>query len=51
MNKKSTLLAAALMAVSSLTVSAAEGDTVASKDWTAGNYYRLTTSEGNNIGC
>ena len=48
MNKKSTLLAAALMAVSSLTVSAAEGDTVASKDWTAGNYYRLTTSEGNN---
>lgn len=47
MNKKSTLLAAALMAVSSLTVSAAEGDQVDSKGWTSGNYYRLTTSDAN----
>ncbi|WP_075556322.1 DUF6383 domain-containing protein [Parabacteroides timonensis] len=41
MNKKSTLIAAALMAVSSFTVSAAPGDEVNSKEWTAGNYYYL----------
>lgn len=40
MNKKTTLLTAALMAVSSLTVSAADTP-VDSKDWTAGNYYYL----------
>lgn len=46
MNKKSTLIAAALMAVSSLTVSAASGGEVDSKEWTAGNYYYLKS--GNN---
>ena len=40
MNKKSTLIAAALMAVSSLTVSAAD-TSVPSTEWTAGNYYYL----------
>lgn len=46
MNKKSTLLAAALMAVSSLTVSAAEGDVVNSSGWVAGNYYYLKNNAG-----
>lgn len=44
MNKKSTLLAAAFMAVSSLTVSAADvvpGAKVGPENWTAGNYYYL----------
>lgn len=44
MNKKSTLLAAAFMAVSSLTVSAADvvpGAEVGSANWTEGNYYYL----------
>ncbi|WP_455639916.1 DUF6383 domain-containing protein [Parabacteroides sp.] len=44
MNKKSTLLAAALMAVSSFTVSAADitpGSQVSSANWTEGNYYYL----------
>lgn len=45
MNKKSTLLAAAFMAVSSLTVSAAPGDTVLPADWTAGNYYYLKAGD------
>lgn len=45
MNKKSTLLAAAFMAVSSLTVSAAPGDPVLREDWTAGNYYYLKAGE------
>lgn len=44
MNKKSTLLAAAFMAVSSLTVSAAT-DGVDSKEWTAGNYYYLKAGD------
>lgn len=43
MNKKSTLLAAALMAVSSLTVSAAETKAVDYEEWTAGNYYYLVS--------
>lgn len=47
MNKKSTLIAAALMAVSSLTVSAAEGDVVKSSEWVAGNYYYLKNKSGN----
>lgn len=46
MNKKSTLLAAALMAVSSLTVGAAEGDVVKSSGWVAGNYYYLKNDAG-----
>lgn len=49
MNKKSTLLAAALMAVSSFMVSAEEpvlGQEVKSDYWTAGNYYYLKS--GNN---
>lgn len=44
MNKKSTLLAAALMAVSSFTANAEEpapGQEVNSAYWTAGNYYYL----------
>lgn len=44
MNKKSTLLAAAFMAVSSLTVSAADvvpGTEAGPENWTAGNYYYL----------
>lgn len=45
MNKKSTLLAAALMAVSLLTVSAAERES-SSGEWIAGNYYYLKS--GNN---
>lgn len=45
MNKKSTLLAAGLMAVSSLTVSAAE-DPVKSPEWVAGNYYYLKNNAG-----
>lgn len=45
MNKKSTLLAAALMAVSSLTVKAAD-TTVDSDQWVTGNYYYLK-SDGN----
>lgn len=45
MNKKSTLLAAALMAVSSFTANAATGDEVDPKDWTAGNYYYLKSTE------
>ncbi|WP_304248246.1 DUF6383 domain-containing protein [Parabacteroides gordonii] len=40
MNKKSTLLAAALMAVSSFTANAADTP-VPSTEWTAGNYYYL----------
>lgn len=49
MNKKSTLLAAAFMAVSSLTVSAADvvpepGKDVPSNHWTAGKYYFLKSS-------
>lgn len=40
MNKKSTLLAAALMAVSSFTANA-EDTPVSSTEWTAGNYYYL----------
>lgn len=50
MNKKSTLLAAAFMAVSSLTVSAADvvpGSQVGAENWTAGNYYYLKA--GNNF--
>lgn len=43
MNKKSTLLAAALMAVGSLTANAAEVTPVPSTEWTAGNYYYLKT--------
>lgn len=43
MNKKSTLLAAALMAVSSLTANA-EG-TVPDAQWTAGNYYYLKSGD------
>lgn len=46
MNKKSTLLAAALMAVSSLTVSAEDATKVEPKDYTEGNYYYLKTEEG-----
>ncbi|MCD8270993.1 MAG: hypothetical protein LUD46_22955 [Parabacteroides sp.] len=55
MNKKSTLLAAALMAVSSLTVSAEDGQStlkgegttaVTSAAWKAGNYYYLKTVVG-----
>lgn len=41
MNKKSTLLAAALMAVSSFTANAASEGEVNSEEWTAGNYYYL----------
>lgn len=41
MNKKSTLLAAALMAVSSFMANAAESTSVPSTEWTAGNYYYL----------
>lgn len=41
MNKKSTLLAVALMAASSWTMQAADDKAVDSKDWTAGNYYYL----------
>lgn len=47
MNKKSTLLAAAFMAVSSLTVSAADvvpGEKVTSDHWTAGKYYFLKSN-------
>lgn len=51
MNKKSTLLAAALMAVSSFTVSAAELDpkdqVVPADQWTAGSYYYLKNVSGN----
>lgn len=46
MNKKSTLLAAALMAVSSLTVSAAGNSSILAKDWKAGNYYHLRIQAG-----
>lgn len=46
MNKKTTLLTVALMAVSSLTVSAADIP-VDSKDWTAGNYYYLKADNNN----
>ena len=46
MNKKSTLLAAALMAVSSFTANAKPGDSVVPKDWTAENYYYLKTVGG-----
>lgn len=51
MNKKSTLLAAALMAVSSFTANAAEVDpkdqTVPADQWIAGNYYYLKNVSGN----
>ncbi len=51
MNKKSTLLAAALMAVSSFTANAAEADpkdqTVPADQWIAGNYYYLKNVSGN----
>lgn len=48
MNKKSTLLAAALMAVSSFTVSAVESEPVTKgeakpAEWVVGNYYYLRT--------
>ena len=48
MNKKSTLIAAALMAVSSLTVSAEENGPVTTgeakpAEWVVGNYYYLKT--------
>lgn len=57
MNKKSTLLAAALMAVSSLTVYADDASvnpadpaspntSVTSTDWKAGNYYYLRAGDG-----
>lgn len=48
MNKKSTLLAAGLMAVSSLTVSATdvtEVPSVGSDQWVAGNYYYLKSGD------
>lgn len=48
MNKKSTLLAAAFMAVSSLTVSAADvvpGAEAGPENWTAGNYYYLKSGD------
>lgn len=45
MNKKSTLLAAALMAVSSLTASAVDVTEVEPKDYTEGNYYYLRTDD------
>lgn len=41
MNKKSTLLAAALMAVSSFMVSAQDADPVPSAQWAGNNYYHL----------
>lgn len=41
MNKKSTLLAAALMAVSSFTVSAEDAKPVPSTEWAGNNYYHL----------
>ncbi|WP_195371817.1 MULTISPECIES: DUF6383 domain-containing protein [Parabacteroides] len=41
MNKKSTLIAAALMAVSSLTVSAEDAKPVPSTEWAGNNYYHL----------
>lgn len=44
MNKKFTLLAAALMTVGTFTAASAAGD-VPSKDWTAGNYYYLKTGD------
>lgn len=47
MNKKSTLLAAALMAVSSFMANAEEGDVVKSSEWVAGNYYYLKNKSGN----
>lgn len=47
MNKKSTLLAAALMAVSSFTANAASDGEVNPEEWTAGNYYYLKV--GNNF--
>ena len=51
MNKKSTLLAAALMAVSSFMANAAEADpkdqTVPADQWIAGNYYYLKNVSGN----
>ena len=40
MNKKITLLAAALMTVGTFTTASAAGD-VPGKDWTTGNYYYL----------
>lgn len=51
MNKKSTLLAAALMAVSSFMANAASSDPVTkgdakSTEWIAGNYYYLKTVNG-----
>lgn len=45
MNKKSTLLAAALMAVSSFMANAEESTPVLSTEWTAGNYYYLKSGE------
>lgn len=44
MNKKFTLLAAALMTVGTFTAASAADD-VPSKDWTAGNYYYLKTGD------
>lgn len=50
MNKKSTLLAAALMAVSSFMANAAGSDpkdqSIPADQWTAGNYYHLKTVGG-----
>lgn len=49
MNKKFTLLAAALMTVSAFTVNAEETDSaivpVDEKEWTAGNYYHLKSQD------
>lgn len=44
MNKKFTLLAAALMTVGSFTAASAASD-VPSKEWTVGNYYYLKTTD------
>ena len=44
MNKKITLLAAALMTVGTFTAASA-ADSVPSKDWTAGNYYYLVNGD------
>lgn len=48
MNKKSTLIAAALMAVSSLTANAEDlqDQYVPAAQWAAGNYYYIKTSDG-----
>ena len=44
MNKKFTLLAAALMTVGTFTAASAASD-VPSKEWTVGNYYYLKTTD------